>query len=117
MSVLKVTSENYEREVLESDLPVVIDFWAPWCGPCRLIAPIIEQFAEDWEGKIKVCKVNVDDEPDLAASYAVMSIPLVVKVDDGRITASFTGYRSRHGLEEELGLNPPPLSDKDIFHR
>ena len=115
MSVLKVTSENYEREVLNSELPVVIDFWASWCGPCRLLAPIIEQFAAEYDGKLKVCKIDVDEEQEIAASFRVMSIPTVVMLKNGEVTATAVGYRSKHSLEEELGLNPPRLRNSDVF--
>jgi len=76
--VSEVTDQNFEEEVLKSDIPVVVDFWAPWCGPCRMIAPIAEKLAEQFDGKVKFCKLNVDQNNQTAAKYQVMSIPLLV---------------------------------------
>ena len=74
MAEITITKENFEAEVLKSALPVLVDFWAPWCGPCRMLAPTVAQIAEEYEGKIKVCKVNVDDEGELAAQFGIASI-------------------------------------------
>ena len=83
MAELKITRENFENEVMKSDIPVLIDFWAPWCGPCRMMEPIIEQLAEEYEGKAKGGKVNVDEEGELSQAFGVMSIPTIVLVKDG----------------------------------
>ena len=77
---MNITKNNFEQEVLHSDKPVLIDFWAPWCGPCRMLSPVISEIAEEYGDKVKVCKVNVDDEGELAASFNVMSIPTLVVV-------------------------------------
>lgn len=81
--VSEVTDQNFEEEVLKSDVPVVVDFWAPWCGPCRMIAPIAEKLAEEFDGRVKFCKLNVDQNNQTAAKYQVMSIPLLILFKDG----------------------------------
>ena len=104
MAELTVTSANFEKEVLQSDIPVVLDFWATWCGPCRMLAPIVAKIAEKYEGKIKVGKVDVDEEGDLAAQFGVASIPFVVKMEGGKVTATSIGYVPQAQLESALGL-------------
>ena len=91
---LNLTKENFESEVLQSDKPVLIDFWAQWCGPCRMLGPIIDELAAEDNG-IKVCKVNVDEQPNIAAEFGVMSIPLLVVVKDGKIVESQVGVTSK----------------------
>jgi thioredoxin 1 len=81
--VSEITDQNFEEEVLKSDIPVVVDFWAPWCGPCRMIAPIAEKLAAEFDGRIKFCKLNVDQNNQTAAKYQVMSIPLLILFKDG----------------------------------
>ena len=95
MSEMNITKNNFEQEVLHSDKPVLIDFWAPWCGPCRMLSPVISEIAEEYGDKVKVCKVNVDDEGELAASFNVMSIPTLVVVKDGKVTNSAVGVRPK----------------------
>lgn len=85
MAELKITRENFENEVMKSNIPVLIDFWAPWCGPCRMMGPIIEQLAEEYEGKAKVGKVNVDEEGELLQAFGVTSIPTIVLVKDEKL--------------------------------
>lgn len=82
--VLDVTDQNFEDEVLRCDLPVVVDFWAPWCGPCRMIAPIAEKLANEFKGEVKFCKLNVDENAQTATRYRVMSIPLLLFYRDGK---------------------------------
>ena len=94
MAELKITRENFEQEVLKSDKPVLI-FWAPWCGPCRMLSPTISEIAEEYKDKVKVCKVNVDEEGDLAAMFRVSSIPLLVVMKDGKVTNSAVGVRPK----------------------
>ena len=93
MAVLKITSENFEQEVLKAAQPVVIDFWASWCGPCKMFSPIVEEFAEENEGKVKVGKVNIDDEPDLASRFGVMSIPTAILFKNGQAVQSMVGVQ------------------------
>ena len=84
MAEIKITSANFEEEVLKSELPVLVDFWAAWCGPCRMLAPAVAQIAAECEGKVKVGKVNVDEEPELAQRFGIMSIPTVLVFKDGK---------------------------------
>jgi len=83
VSVAEVTDHDFEEQVLRSELPVVIDFWAPWCGPCRMVSPVIEQLAQDYAGKVKACKLNVDDNPQTASRYGIYAIPTVMFFKDG----------------------------------
>ena len=94
MAVLHITKENFEAEVLKSDKPVLLDFFAVWCGPCKMISPILEEIAEERED-IKVCKVNVDEEPELASQYQVMSIPTLFVIKDGEITNQSLGAKPK----------------------
>ena len=102
MAELKITRENFENEVVKSNIPVLIDFWAPWCGPCRMMGPIIEQLAEEYEGKAKVGKVNVDEEGELSQAFGVMSIPTIVLVKDGKVVRQAVGARPKAELEAML---------------
>jgi len=102
MAEIVITKENFNREVLESDIPVLIDFWATWCGPCRMIAPFIEEIAKEYEGKVKVGKINVDDEGELAVKFGIMSIPTVMVIKDGKVVNTAVGYRSKEQLVDLL---------------
>ena len=104
MAELTLTSANFEAEVLNSPVRVVVDFWATWCGPCKMLAPVVKSVAEKYEGKIKVGKVNVDDEGELAAIYGVSAIPTVVRIDGGKVTKTSVGFVPQAQLEEALGL-------------
>jgi thioredoxin 1 len=101
MSALTITKNNFEAEVIHSPVPVLLDFWAGWCGPCRMIAPIIETIGEELQGKVKVGKINVDEQPELAARFGVMSIPTLVAMKDGKISATKVGVRPK---EDILGM-------------
>ncbi len=102
MSVLKITSENYETEVLNSDKLVLIDFYADWCGPCRMMSPIIDEIAEEMSGKIKVGKINVDENQDLAMEYGIMSIPTIVMIKDGKAVKNLVGVRDKNEIKDTL---------------
>lgn len=102
MSEIKITKQNFEQEVLKSEKPILIDFWATWCGPCRMIAPIIEEIANEANGKFKVGKVNVDEEPELASAFQVVSIPTLVVVKDGKVAKSAVGFRQKEQILELL---------------
>ena len=92
MAEINVTAENFENEVLKSDKTVLIDFWAAWCGPCKMLSPIIAEISDEFAASVKVCKVNVDEQPELASAFRVSSIPLVVVMKDGKVTGSSLGY-------------------------
>jgi len=102
MSEIIITKENFEQEVMQSDKPVLIDFWATWCGPCRMLAPVIAELAADYDGKVKVAKVNVDEQPELAASFGVASIPTLVVMKNGKVTNSAVGVRPKAQIEALL---------------
>ena len=98
----RFTKDSFEKEVLESKEPVLIDFWASWCGPCKMMAPVVEKLAEKYEGKVKVGKVNSDDEPELAQMFQVMSIPNFVIIKDGKVVDRVIGAVPQKALEEKL---------------
>ena len=102
MAEIKITESNFEQEVLKADKPVLLDFWAEWCGPCRMLGPVISEIAQEYEGKIKVGKVNVDEENALASQFGVSSIPLVVLMKDGKVVNSSVGYRPKADIEKLL---------------
>lgn len=103
MSEIKITRDNFQQEVLQSDVPVLVDFWATWCGPCRMLAPTIEELAREYEGRAKICKLNVDDEPQLAAQFGIVSIPTVKVFRNGAVSGSLVGLRPKAELEALLG--------------
>ncbi len=94
----EITADNFESEALQADVPVVVDFWAPWCGPCRMIAPILESLAEKYSGKIKLGKVNLDEHPQLAAQYGIRSIPAVFIFKDGQVVERAIGVQPEQHL-------------------
>ena len=102
MSVLKITSENFEQEVSKSNIPVLLDFWASWCGPCRMVSPIVDEVANDVEGKVKVGKINVDEEQKLAEAFNVMSIPTLVVINNGKLVKQSVGVKSKNEILEML---------------
>ena len=104
MAEVKLTSENFENEVLKSDVPVIVDFWATWCGPCKMITPNLEQLAKDNEGKIKVGKINVDEEIALASKFGIASIPTLMLFKDGKLVNTAVGYMNLSQLEGFAGI-------------
>ncbi len=97
-----ITDANFQQEVLESDLPVLIDFWAEWCGPCRMIAPTIEQLAKEFEGRAKVGKVDVDSNPQISMNYGVRSIPTLLFFKDGQVVDQLVGAAAKNVLADKL---------------
>ena len=98
----KFTGANFEQEVLASDMPVFVDFYADWCGPCKMMAPVIEKLAEKYEGKVKVGKCNIDEENQLAAQYGIMSIPTMMLFVNGKVKETVVGAVSQKELEDKI---------------
>lgn len=105
MAEVILTKENFESEVLNSDIPVLVDFWATWCGPCMMLSPVIAELAEELDGKVKVGKVNVDEQNDLAMQYRVASIPTLLLFKNGKLEKTSVGFMPKQDIIETLGLN------------
>ncbi len=99
---ITLTSSNYDSEVLKSDKLVLVDFWASWCGPCKMVSPIIEQLAKEYDGRVKVCKLNVDDEGSIAAQNAIVSIPTVILFENGKPVKKLIGAHSIDDYEDAI---------------
>lgn len=104
MAEIILTDTNFDAEVLQSDKPVIVDFWATWCGPCMMLAPVLHELSEELSDTVKVCKVNVDEQPFLASKFGIVSIPTVIRFDNGIPTKKEIGYRDKEPLKEVLGL-------------
>lgn len=100
--LLTVTSENFEAEVLQSELPVLVDFWAPWCGPCRVISPLVEEMASEYAGKLTVGKLNVDDHPAIAQKYHITGIPALLFFKDGEVANTVVGAVPKAVLQDNV---------------
>ena len=101
MSAINISKENFKEEVLNSEKKVLLDFWAPWCGPCRIVVPMVEQIAKD-RPDIKVGKINVDEQPELASQFGIVSIPTLVVMEGGQILRQVSGARPKHAIEAML---------------
>ena len=99
---MDLNAENFQNEVIQSDLPVLVDFWAPWCGPCKMMSPIIDEVAKALDGKVKVAKVNVDDNQALAQQHSILSIPTFMVFKGGQVVEQFSGAMTKEALQEKL---------------
>ena len=104
MAAITVTKDNFDTVVLQAEKPVLVDFWATWCGPCRMVSPIVEELSEELDDSIQVAKVNVDEEPELASKFGVMSIPTLVLVKEGAVAATSVGARPKEDIRQQLGI-------------
>ena len=100
--LLQVTDENFEEEILKSDIPAMVDFWAEWCGPCKMVGPIVEELAKEYEGKIKIRKMNVDENRQTPAKYGIRAIPTLIFFKDGNVAQTIVGAQPKSAIEEEL---------------
>lgn len=102
MSEITVTDQNFETEVLNSNVPVLVDFWAPWCGPCRMLAPMIDELAKEYSGRAKICKLNTDDNPEVASRFQISAIPALLFFKNGKLAEQLTGVRPKPELKSVL---------------
>lgn len=102
--MITITTDNFEQEVLNSSIPVVVDFWADWCGPCKMLSPTFDEIAKKYDGKVKFGKINIDEQQDLAMRYGIMSIPTIAKFTGGELAAKSVGVVSKDALISALGL-------------
>lgn len=102
MSEIEITDQNFEKEVLQSTSPVLIDFWAPWCGPCRMLSPMISELATEYAGRAKICKLNTDDNPGVASQFQISAIPALLFFKNGKLADQLTGVRPKPEIKSVL---------------
>ena len=102
MAIIEVKTATFEAEVLQSELPVLVDLWAPWCGPCKALLPIVQKLADEVEGKVKICKVNIDESPEIASKYSIMSIPTLLIFKDGKVSDQLVGLVQKDKIMQKL---------------
>ena len=100
--MLNITKSNFEKEVISSEIPVVLDFWATWCGPCKMLSPVLDELAAEYSDRARICKVNVDDEPELSARFGIANVPTLIFLKNGEILKKTVGYREKDELEGML---------------
>jgi len=100
--IIETSEATFEKDVLKSELPVLVDFWAPWCGPCKMVAPVVEAVAKDYAGRLNVAKVNVDDNPTLAIRYGIRGIPTLLIFKEGRVASQIVGYLPKNALTQKV---------------
>lgn len=101
-SIITLTKDNFEKEVLQSQAPILVDFWAEWCGPCKMLAPVLDELAEEYTGKVKIGKVNIDEHQELATQYGIQSIPTLLLFHQGQVTEQVVGLRSKRELKTKF---------------
>ncbi len=101
-NIVVLTQENFPAEVLQSSTPVLVDFWAEWCGPCKMVAPILEELAEEYQGRVKIAKVNIDEQQALAAEYGIRAIPTLLLFSQGQVTEQIVGLRGKRELKNSF---------------
>jgi len=100
--LLQVTDDNFENEILKSDIPAMVDFWAEWCGPCKMVGPVVEELAKEYAGKVKIGKMNVDQNRQTPAKYGIRAIPTLILFKDGNVAQTIVGAQPKSAIEEEL---------------
>lgn len=103
MEAIKITKENFENEVLNAKVPVLLDFWASWCGPCKMVSPIVDEISQELGDKAKVCKINIDEQAELASKYNVMSIPTLMVMKEGKVVSTSVGAKPKNAILKMFG--------------